>query len=588
MLASDKILALDIGASSIKVGEFQLSKAHGLRLVNFNHTSLGMDPEHEENRKTEIVAAIRKLLQEKNIKSRHVMFSVSGQSAFTRFVKLPPVDESKVAQIIQYEAQQNVPFPIDEVIWDHQVLGNTEQGELEVVLLAIKSDIIEELNAGVESAGLSTEIVDVAPMALSNAVRYNEGESEDCTMVVDMGARTTNLLFLEKGRIWSRPIPIAGNAITQAIAAELNVPFLEAEKLKCAKGFVALGGAYEEPADEQQARISKIIRNVMTRLHAEITRSINFYKGQQNGKAPSRLLLSGGSSIIPYTDRFFQEKLQIPVGLFNPFRNVEIAAEISRDELAKCAHFFGEIVGLGLRRVTHCPLEVNLIPKSIRARKQMRLKQPYFLGAAAAAMLIPLCLLAYTKKTTTLKDRELHDVREEVQRLGKLDREVKNEQAKLKVLNDNAKQVMELWQQRSMWPDFLNDFNQRWISNVWVTAFSPEVCGGSGAVSTPASGGGRRGGRGGGEVAPAPVATTAVPSAGCTEIRIEGAGTGAADALRLVDELANNLRQSPYFDKAAPEKGVVIERPPSAMTRETTFTFTIRARLAKPVNIISN
>ena len=79
MLASDKILALDIGASSIKIGEFQLSKSHGLRLVNFNHTNLGMDPEHEEERKTVIVAAIRRMLQEKNIKSHRVMFTVSGQ-----------------------------------------------------------------------------------------------------------------------------------------------------------------------------------------------------------------------------------------------------------------------------------------------------------------------------------------------------------------------------------------------------------------------------------------------------------------------------------------------------------------------------
>jgi len=146
------------------------------------------------------------------------------------------------------------------------------------VLLAIKSDIIEELNEGVESAELRTETVDVAPMALYNAVRYNEGDTEGCTMVVDIGARTTNLLFLEKNRVFSRSIPIAGNAITQSVAAEFNIPFLEADQLKRSKGFVALGGAYAEPGDEQQARVSKIIRNVMTRLHAEVARSINFYR----------------------------------------------------------------------------------------------------------------------------------------------------------------------------------------------------------------------------------------------------------------------------------------------------------------------
>jgi type IV pilus assembly protein PilM len=586
MFSSDKILAIDIGAATIKVGEFQMSKTHGLRLINFNHADLGLDPEHEEERKSLIVAAIRSALREKNIKARHVVFSVSGQSVFTRFVKLPPVEESKVEQIIQYEAQQNVPFPIDEVIWDHQLLGSTEQGELEVVLLAIKSDIIEDLNEGVESAGLHTEIVDVAPMALINAVRYNEGEIDGCTMVVDIGARTTNLLFLEKSRIYSRPIPIAGNAITQGIAAEFNIPFLDAEQLKRAKGFVALGGAYEEPADEQQARVSKIIRNVMTRLHSETTRSINYWKGQQGGKAPTRLLLSGGSSVMPYTDRFFQEKLQLPVQLFNPLRNVEIGEQVSREELAKCAHFFGEIVGLGLRRVTHCPLEVNLLPKSIQDRKKMQLKRPYFFGAALAVLLIPLCWLMYANKTTELKNRELREVRAEVTHLSQLAATIRSEQDKQNKLKANADQVVELWRDRAVWFDFFDDFSRRMVSNVWITAFIPEPCGTANTTSAAALGvrDGRRGGQPAAMSRPIAGQPSAATLSGCAEVRIEGAGLGSADALRLVDDLAHNLSQSTNFV----DKSVVIERPPSAMTHEATFTFTIRAWLAKPVSIISN
>ena len=589
MLASDKILAIDIGAATIKVGEFQMSKTHGLRLINFNHADLGLDPEHEEDRKSLIVTTIRNALREKNIKARHVVFSVSGQSVFTRFVKLPPVEESKVEQIIQYEAQQNVPFPIDEVIWDHQLLGSTEQGELEVVLLAIKSDIIEELNAGVESAGLHTEIVDVAPMALINAVRYNEGEIDGCTLVVDIGARTTNLLFLEKSRIYSRTgIPIAGNTITQSIAAEFNIPFLDAERLKRAKGFVALGGAYEEPADEQQARISKIIRNVMTRLHSETVRSINHWKGQQGGKAPTRLLLSGGSAIMPYTDRFFQEKLQLPVQLFNPLRNVEISEQISREELVKCAHFFGEVIGLGLRRVTHCPLEVNLLPKSIQARKQMQLKRPYFFGAALAVLLIPFCWLMYTNKTTELKKRALHDVQSEVSRLSQLAVVIRSEQDKLTKLQANANQVVELSHDRVAWLNFFDDFNQRMVSNVWITAFIPEPCGSASAGTTPGATPSVTGRRGRAAPLPMPQPTAGQPAAiappDCTEVHIEGAGLGSADALRLVDELAHNLSQSANFV----DKSVVIERPPSAMTHEAIFTFTIRARLVKPVSTISD
>ncbi|MGA2220826.1 MAG: type IV pilus assembly protein PilM [Verrucomicrobiia bacterium] len=592
MLAPDRILALDIGASTVKVGEFQASRTHGLRLTNFNYADLGIDPEHEENRKALIVSTIRNVLREKNIRTRRVVFSVSGQSVFTRFVKLPPVDESKVVQIIQYEAQQNVPFPIDEVIWDYQLVGNTQQGELEVVLLAIKSDIIEELNEGVESAELRTETVDVAPMALYNAVRYNEGDTEGCTMVVDIGARTTNLLFLEKNRVFSRSIPIAGNAITQSVAAEFNIPFLEADQLKRSKGFVALGGAYAEPGDEQQARVSKIIRNVMTRLHAEVARSINFYRSQQGGSAPSRMLLSGGTSILPYTDRFFQEKLQIPIEYFNPFRNVDIDPSISREELARCAHFFGEVVGLGLRKLTKCPLEVNLLPRSIRARILMEQKRPYLAGAAICALLIPLCWWAYTTKTASLQQQQREDVSRQVEALQSLDNSVKNEKSKLADLTSKADEITGLVKQRSFWPELLQDLNTRLEPNLYIVALTPQsgdITPGpqSGAITpgpTPRGGGGSFRRPSIEEDIESPTLTSSAtakqgPQGPIDELQIEGEGNHQSDSadLALVNGFAKNLGESPFLVT----DGVEIQRPPK--TTGSTFAFQLRARLAKPI-----
>jgi type IV pilus assembly protein PilM len=591
MLGTERILGLDIGASTVKVAEFQHSKTHGLRLTNFNYADLGIDPEHEENRNALIVSTVRNVLREKNIGASKVVFSVSGQSVFTRFVKLPPVDETKVTQIIQYEAQQNVPFPIDEVIWDYQLIGSSAQGELEVVLLAIKSDIIEELKDAVESAGLSTDLVDVAPMALYNSVRYNYGDPEGCTVVLDIGARTTNLLFLEKNKVFSRSIPIAGNAITQSIAAEFNIPFLDAEQMKKSKGFVALGGAYEEPPDETQARVSKIIRNVMTRLHAEVARSINFYKGQQGGSAPARLLLSGGSSIIPYTDRFFQEKVQIPIEYFNPFRNVEIDPRVSRDELARCAHFFGEVVGLGLRKATECPIEVNLAPKTIRTRQQMQEKRPYFAGAAVCLLLIPLCGWLYTNKTAKIKDQELQSVREHVQQLDTLNNHVHREQSRLSELQGKADQIVGLVQQRSLWPALLEDLNERLVTNLWIVSFSPQLNEPAGQAPPTAPVGNRRRGRGRGgdeeppEVEAAPTAGTPAGPRAITEFLIGGMGNHVAENpeqdLRMVDDFAQNLRDSRYFDK----QGVEIVIPPNPMMRESRFTFSLRVKLAKPIQL---
>ncbi len=589
MLASERILALDIGASSVKIGEFQATHGQGLRLINFNYADLGLDPEHEENRKALIVAALRNILKEKHIKPGKVIFSVPGQSVFTRFVKLPPVDESKVVQIIQYEAQQNVPFPIEEVIWDYQLLGSTDGGNLEVVLLAIKSDIIEDLNEGIESAGLNTDMVDVAPMALYNALRYNEGETEGCTLVVDIGARTTNLLFVEGNRIFTRSIPIAGNAITQSIAAEFGVSFQEAEQLKKEKGFVALGGAYEEPPDPQQAQISKIIRHMMTRLHSEIARSINFYRTQQGGGSPTRALLSGGSSILPYTDRFFKEKLQVPVEYFNPFHNITLDPSISRDELQRCAHFFGEVVGLALRRMSECPIEVNLLPQTIRARKQAQQRRPFLVGAAVSVLLIPLCLLGFAQRAGTLKQRQLDEVIEKVNRLEGLKNAIAQKQEEATRIAKRANEISTLAERRAWWPLFFEDLNKRLVSNIWLASIAPAEApvpgaqAGIGAAPAPEGGdllrrrfemaAGAATGEGG-----APVTGAAQTNAPIAYLRICGAGNHGPDDLKRVDEFKERLRASPYFEK----DGVVIEVPPP-MVKEGVFTFTLRAKLSKPI-----
>src|SRR6185295_4578239 len=216
----------------------------------------------------------------------------------------------------------------------------------------------------------------------------NYGDLEGCTMLLDIGAKTSNLLFFEKGKVYARSINIGANSITQDFATEAKLKFDDAEQFKIAEGFVSLGGAYEEPENEKQAKISKIARQVMTRLHIQVNQTLQFYRGQQGGSAPQRLFLSGGASIMPYTAQFFAEKLSVPVDYFNPLRSVQIDPSINLEELAKAAHSFGEVVGSGLRNVAQCPVQMNLMPKSSLKRQQFNQKKPYFIAAVFSLVLV--------------------------------------------------------------------------------------------------------------------------------------------------------------------------------------------------------
>src|SRR5688572_5209817 len=426
MLNVKSFLAADFGAATLKVAEFEPNEAGGLRLRQYGFRALGQDGLQESTREAALQKALQELLTSGGFESKFINVCAPGFHVFSKFVKLPPVDTSKVTQIIQYEAQQNVPFPLEEVVWDYQILGAAPTGELEVLLVAIKSDIVEGLFRTSEAAGTKLSLVDVSPAALANAFRYNYGDLEGCSMLLDIGAKTSNLLFFDKENVYARGINIGANSITADFAKESRLGYDDAESTKIAQGFVSLGGAYEEPDDPQQQAISKIARQVMTRLHIQVNQTIQFYRGQQGGSAPVRLFLSGGAAIMPYTAQFFAEKLNLSdVEYFNPLRNVDLDPSTNREELAKVAHSFGEVVGLGLRNLAHCPVELNLMPKSILQRQQLNQKKPYFAAAVFCLILVVFAFGWFYQRVAAEKATALQQLQAKVDPL-KLDEQALN------------------------------------------------------------------------------------------------------------------------------------------------------------------
>jgi len=386
-----KIVTLNIGASRAMLAEYVLKGKKDLVLSAYGAADLaGLDWEAEGSVEAVLAPALREAAKSAGIKPGPLYLALNGQMVFPRFSKLPPVTADKLELLVHSEVEQNVPFPIDEIVHDHQFLGMTAEGDTAVMIVAAKLDQVTKVTDAVASVGFNPVVVDAGPMAVLNALKLSYPGLPGGTVVLDIGAKTTSLILVENEKIYLRAIPVAGNTITKEIAQAFGCTYEEAEALKRERGYVSLGGVTED-ADEISDRISKIVRATLTRLHAEILRSINFYRSQQGGSAPQRLFITGGSAVLPQIDEFFRETLQIDVDFLNPFGGIEFGSKIDTTALETDAFTLAESAGLALRATDQAAISINLMPPSL-IEKARAVKRIPFLAVGALAVLGALAL----------------------------------------------------------------------------------------------------------------------------------------------------------------------------------------------------
>ena len=564
-MAKKPILTLDIGSHSLKLAEFADVKG-GLEMTRYAVSELGVDPQSDADRSQYIITTIHDLIRESGCKPGPVQVAISGHAVFSRFVKLPPVEPEKVYQIIQYEAQQNVPFPMNEVVWDYQLISGAT-GDVDVMLAAIKSDIIAGITDCVRFTGLEPNLVDVAPMSLYNAVRYNYDNLPACTLVVDIGARSTDLIFIEAGRVFSRSVPVAGNQITQAIMNEFSISFDDAEAMKKAHAYVAFGGAYEGPQSETVDKVSKSVRSMMTRLHQELNRSINFYRSQQGGQQPALLLLTGGSSVIPYTDTFLREKLNVETDYFNPFNNVAVSEQIPAEQVGAHACEMGQLVGLALRQMHTCPIEINLLPPKAEEDKKFKRKQPIFAMAAAAALMALMVWISFYSRMASVADDIRSRIDARVGELSGVEKNLKQVEASVADVEGKIAELTSLESRRGVWRSLLGSISAPLPDGMWLTRVRPlsALPGGT----APAEGAG-------------PSAAPAAPAASGANnlvagIEIEGMAYQDRIKSEAVGKYRDQLREAKWFS----DQTEIIWQPP-ARSDASTLEFKILAVLKEP------
>ncbi len=462
-----KFLTLNIGASAIALAEYE-ANAKQLTLLRYGTATLATALD-AGNAETILSPALLEIVREKGIKPGKVAVAVSGQMVFPRFAAIPFAggDEQKFDQMVRYEIEQNIPFPIDEMVCDRQILGETANGEKSVMIVAAKIDQIEAITTALIGAGFQPTLVDVSPLAVVNAYKAAHPDEDSCVVLLDIGAKTTSLAIVEGEKIYNRSIPVAGNTITKEIAQALGCTLEEAEKIKRESAYVSMGGVTEDE-NETLDRISKVCRAVLPRLHAEISRSINFYRSQQGGGLPQKLYLTGGTALLPQLDAFFADSLRIDVEFFNPFEAIDVSPSIDTETLSVDAAFLAATAGVALHEAGGASLTINLMPPSLLAARAEVARIPFVAAGAAAFVAAGVCLLLATHHGSSVVQTCMERVDAKASALKRVETRVKTAQKAVETATEEANALRDLLMRRASALVRLNAVRQAIGDDLWI------------------------------------------------------------------------------------------------------------------------
>jgi type IV pilus assembly protein PilM len=355
--------------------------------------------------------ALKTFLSRNSLRGDRVVISVSGQSGLARFIKLPPVESSKIPDIVKYEAKQQIPFPLEDVVWDYQQMmgSSTSEGfalDAEVGLFAMKRDQVYKVLQPFDRVDVEVDVIQLTPLALYNYVvfdqftdlpsidDYDPENPPKSLVVLSLGTETTDLVVTNGFRVWQRSIPIGGNHFTKALTKELKLNFATAEHLK------RNASQAEDPKALFQA-----MRPVFNDLLTEVQRSLGYFKNIDRTADISRVVALGNVMKLPGLQRYLQQNLGYDLAKVDSFRGLSGSGVVDAPAFKENLLAYGVCYGLCLQGLRAGKLDTNLLPREIMRYRMIRAKKPWV--AAAAALLLLGCSASYFRHFTALESVSL-------------------------------------------------------------------------------------------------------------------------------------------------------------------------------------
>ncbi len=389
------VWGIDLGQCALKALRLELQEGQ-LVATAFDyveHPKILSQPDADPDQLTR--EALEKFLSRNTLKGDVVAISVPGQSGLARFVKLPPVEEKKIGDIVKFEAKQQIPFNLDEVVWDYQKVssGVVTDGfalETEIGLFAMKRDMVNRYLQHFKDVNVEVHIVQMAPLCLCNYVAYDllnvnadapgdaAGGRKHCVVALDIGADSSNLVVTDGARIiWQRPIPLGGNHFTRALTKDLKLTFAKAEHLK----------RNATKSGPELKKILTALKPVLNDFAGEVQRSLGYFTNTHRDAQVEYMVGLGSAFRLPGLQRFLAEKLQLDVRKLQKFERVGGEAVTSAPAFTENVLSFAVAYGLAMQGLRVARLHTNLLPPEIRIERLVRAKKPWATAAAAALLL---------------------------------------------------------------------------------------------------------------------------------------------------------------------------------------------------------
>ena len=442
---------IEVGSHAIKA--VRLVKAGGnvhledYAILPFKQVLTTPDMNVEET----IQVQLDSFLAKHDVAKSSVVVSVSGNQAFARFAKLPPIEPKSVKKIVTYEAVQQIPFPIEEVEWDYQVFQQDDAPDVEVGIFAITKERIAHFLSNFNAVNLRVDQVTLSPLAVFNAFSHEAGdEIEDGAIYIDIGTQSTDVIIAENGNVWMRTLQIGGNNFTDALVKGFKLSFPKAEKLK------------KEARTSKYARqIFQAMRPVFADLVQEIQRSLGYYKSMNRDSDLNKIVCVGSTFRLPGLQKFLKQQLQMDIVRPDGFKGIEVNGRIESD-VAENAINLATAYGLALQGLDLEKVNANVMPNMILRERMWSAKQTWFAGAAASlAMVAAATTLVYFKDASatqnSFKSQEANAIKRiirEAEEKKSNYNDLSTEDPRMKIENLNR-----MLDYRMLWPNILADVN---------------------------------------------------------------------------------------------------------------------------------